>query len=71
ASGAHREAAAVFAEARESLLARADRIADPRRRERFLTAVPENARIVRGAAATDDGGAQAGEGSPPRAAQAS
>ncbi|WP_437960670.1 protein kinase [Sorangium sp. So ce119] len=72
ASGAHREAAAVFAEARESLLARADRIADPRRRERFLTAVPENARVVRGgAAATDDGAMQAGEGSPPRAAQAS
>ncbi|WP_437737701.1 serine/threonine-protein kinase [Sorangium sp. So ce1335] len=71
ASGAHGEAAAVLAEARESLRARADRIADPRRRERFLTAVPENARIVRGALATDDGGEGAGEGSPPRAAQAS
>ncbi|WP_437650567.1 serine/threonine-protein kinase [Sorangium sp. So ce362] len=52
ASGAHGEAGAVLAEARESLLARAQRIADPRRRERFLTAVPENARIVLGAAAT-------------------
>ncbi|WP_437994014.1 serine/threonine-protein kinase [Sorangium sp. So ce145] len=49
ASGAHGEAAAVLSEARELLLARARRIADPRRRERFLTAVPENARIVRGA----------------------
>ncbi|WP_437785761.1 serine/threonine-protein kinase [Sorangium sp. So ce1097] len=71
ASGAHGEAAAVLAEARERLLARAERIADPRRRERFLTAVPENARIVRGALGTDDGGAQPGEGSPPQAAQAS
>ncbi|XXX81773.1 protein kinase [Sorangium sp. So ce134] len=52
ASGARDEAAAVLAEAREGLLARAQRIADPRRRERFLTAVPENARIVLGAAAT-------------------
>ncbi|WP_437872878.1 serine/threonine-protein kinase [Sorangium sp. So ce363] len=52
ASGAHGEAAAVLSEARELLLARARRIADPRRRERFLTAVPENARIVRGATAT-------------------
>ncbi|WP_437338809.1 serine/threonine-protein kinase [Sorangium sp. So ce394] len=52
ASGAHAEAAAVLADARESLLARAQRIADPRRRERFLTAVPENARIVLGAAST-------------------
>ncbi|WP_437718424.1 protein kinase [Sorangium sp. So ce448] len=49
ASGAHGEASAVLSEARELLLARARRIADPRRRERFLTAVPENARIVRGA----------------------
>ncbi|WP_437640736.1 serine/threonine-protein kinase [Sorangium sp. So ce854] len=71
ASGAHGEAAAVLAEARERLLARAERIADPRRRERFLASVPENARIVRGALATDDGGAQTGEGSPPQAAQAS
>ncbi|WP_438001753.1 protein kinase [Sorangium sp. So ce185] len=52
ASGAHAEADAVLADARESLLARAQRIADPRRRERFLTAVPENARIVLGAAST-------------------
>ncbi|WP_437767764.1 protein kinase [Sorangium sp. So ce281] len=52
ASGAHGEASAVLSEARELLLARARRIADPRRRERFLTAVPENARIVRGATAT-------------------
>ncbi|WP_437820067.1 serine/threonine-protein kinase [Sorangium sp. So ce1078] len=52
ASGAHGEAAAVLADARASLLARAQRIADPRRRERFLTAVPENARIVLGTAAT-------------------
>ncbi|WP_437746967.1 protein kinase [Sorangium sp. So ce1504] len=49
ASGAHGEAATVLSEARELLLARARRIADPRRRERFLTAVPENARIVLGA----------------------
>ncbi|WP_437909873.1 protein kinase [Sorangium sp. So ce327] len=49
ASGAHGEASAVLSEARELLLARARRIADPRRRERFLTAVPENASIVRGA----------------------
>ncbi|WP_437593715.1 serine/threonine-protein kinase [Sorangium sp. So ce1000] len=49
ASGAHGEASAVLSEARELLLARARRIADPRRRERFLTAVPENARIVFGA----------------------
>ncbi|WP_437538092.1 protein kinase [Sorangium sp. So ce726] len=52
ASGAHGEASAVLSEARELLLARARRIADPRRRERFLTAVPENARIVLGATAT-------------------
>ncbi|WP_437803021.1 serine/threonine-protein kinase [Sorangium sp. So ce693] len=52
ASGAHGEASAVLSEAREILLARARRIADPRRRERFLTAVPENARIVLGATAT-------------------
>ncbi|WP_437282388.1 protein kinase [Sorangium sp. So ce375] len=52
ASGAHGEASAVLSEARELLLARARRIADPRRRERFLTAVPENARIVLGAPAT-------------------
>ncbi|WP_441286660.1 serine/threonine-protein kinase [Sorangium sp. KYC3313] len=52
ASGAHGEASAVLSEARELLLARARRIADPRRRERFLTAVPENARIVSGATAT-------------------
>ncbi|WP_437664574.1 serine/threonine-protein kinase [Sorangium sp. So ce1182] len=72
ASGAHGEAAAVLAEARESLLARAERIADPRRRERFLTAVPENARVVRGVAATEEGGgAPAGEESPLRAARAS
>ncbi|WP_438011071.1 protein kinase [Sorangium sp. So ce321] len=72
ASGAHGEAAAVLAEARESLLARAERIADPRRRERFLTAVPENARVVRGVAATEEGGgAPAGEESPPCAARAS
>ncbi|WP_437682582.1 serine/threonine-protein kinase [Sorangium sp. So ce131] len=53
ASGAGAEAAAALAEARASLLARAQRIADPRRRERFLTAVPENARLLAGATASD------------------
>ncbi|WP_234023850.1 serine/threonine-protein kinase PknK [Sorangium cellulosum] len=62
ASGADAEAAAVVAEARASLLSRAHRIADPRRRERFLTAVPENARLLAGATASGPrGGARADE----------
>ncbi|AUX22663.1 protein kinase [Sorangium cellulosum] len=63
AAGARAEAAAVLDAARESLLARARRIADPRRRERFLTAVPENARVLGGATAPEEGdeGARAGE----------
>jgi tetratricopeptide (TPR) repeat protein len=43
AAGRHAEASAALAVARERLLARADRISDPAWRERFLTAVPENA----------------------------
>jgi eukaryotic-like serine/threonine-protein kinase len=46
AAGAEGEAAAALAAARDHLLSRADRISDPRWRERFLSCVPENARTL-------------------------
>jgi tetratricopeptide (TPR) repeat protein len=46
AAGLAGEAAAAIASARERLLARADRIEDRIRRERFLTNVPDNARTL-------------------------
>jgi tetratricopeptide (TPR) repeat protein len=46
ASGRAAEAAAVLEEAAARLLARADRIAEPVWRERFLRGVPENARTL-------------------------
>jgi tetratricopeptide (TPR) repeat protein len=46
AVGAQTEARAALAAARERLLARAERIGDPRLREKFLGTVPENARTL-------------------------
>jgi tetratricopeptide (TPR) repeat protein len=46
AAGSASEAAAAVASARARLLARADRIEDPIRRERFLANVPDNARTL-------------------------
>ena len=46
AAGDAAGAACALAAARESLLARAAKISDPRRREQFLAGVPENARIL-------------------------
>jgi tetratricopeptide (TPR) repeat protein len=56
AAGRHEEARAALAAAAERLRARADRISAPEVRERFLTAVPENARTLElGAAAREPG----------------
>jgi tetratricopeptide (TPR) repeat protein len=46
AAGRRDEAAAAFAESARILRDRADRIAAPEWRDRFLTAVPENARTL-------------------------
>jgi tetratricopeptide (TPR) repeat protein len=46
AVGRAAEAASAIAEARAALLARAQKIADPTLRDRFLSAVPDNARTL-------------------------
>ena len=61
ASGNEREYGVAIAAARDHLVARAARISDPGWRERFLSAVPDNARTLALAAAATEARARATE----------
>jgi eukaryotic-like serine/threonine-protein kinase len=60
AAGEHAKARAAIVEARERLLARAACIRDPAWREPFLSRIPEHARTIALAAATEDPGGAVG-----------